>query len=447
MTNTLLLMSDEHNPFYSSVYGHPTLQTPHMAALARQGTVYRSAYCPSPLCAPTRSAFMAGKRIHQLQTYSNSAVNINPNHRTYGAVLDAAGVHVAHIGKTDVYDRPENLGFTEMILPKDTHWPEKELGRDPLMSIPESDQRGDEYGPHPAPWDLDQQRVQAALTWLETVAPRLDKPWVLVVQLFKPHFAHYTTQRLWDLYPNGGDLPTYGPDQPSAQHPYAQDLRKYFRTDAFTEAQIRGLRRGYLGCVTFVDEQLGRLVDALDQTGQRDDTNVIYTSDHGEMLGKFGMWWKSSLYEDSVRVPLIAAGPDFPVGQEVQTPVDLLDLQASLFASAGVERPADWVGEPLQGLPANDPDRVVFSEYHGHGTRASAYMVRRGPWKYIHYIAGPDQLFHLEADPQELDNQIDARAEIASELEAALRQICSPEHEQDRAGAFIQGQLATLATR
>jgi choline-sulfatase len=270
---------------------------------------------------------------------------------------------------------------------------------------------------------------------------------VLAVNISNPHFPQYAYPELWDLYPDGGDLPAHGPDCASANHPYARDLRDHFETDLFSEEQTRGLRRGYLGCVTFVDRQLGRLLDALEESGQRADTDVIYTSDHGEMLGKFGMWWKCSLYEDSVRVPCIAAGPSYARGRRVSTPVTLHDVQAALFASVGAERPPDWVGEPLQGVPAEDPERAVFAEYHGHGTRASAYMVRKGRWKYIHYVAARDQLFDLEVDPDEVNNLHGARPDVAREMRRELERICSPEAENERAEAFIERQLASIARR
>jgi choline-sulfatase len=193
-----------------------------------------------------------------------------------------------------------------------------------------------------------------------------------------------------------------------------------------------------------VDRQLGRLLDALEATGLRENTLVIYTSDHGEMLGKFGMWWKCSLYEDSVRVPLIVAGPGFAAGKRVKTPVDLLDVQATLFQATGAERPAAWMGTPLQNIRPHDAHRVIFAEYHGHGTRASAFMVRRGRWKFIYYCAAPHQLFDLEADPHELHNLATERPDQVRELEAELRRFCDPEQENERAEMFIRRQLEAV---
>ena len=246
------------------------------------------------------------------------------------------------------------------------------------------------------------------------------------------------------MYPEGGDLPVRGGDLPTANHPYALDLRAHFETALFAEEDIRGLRRGYLGCVTFVDRQLGIILDTLEEEGLLGNTIVAYTSDHGEMLGAFDMWWKCSLYEDSARVPLVVAGPGFPAGSRVKTPVDLLDVQATFFAATLATRPDGWSGRPLQTIGEDDRERVVFSEYQGHGTRGSAFMIRKGDWKLIHCAAAPHLLFNLAEDPGELNNLAQAHPAKLAELEEALRQICSPEFEDRRAEVFIEQQLAAM---
>lgn len=445
MTNSILLISDEHNPFYSAVYGHPTVQTPNLERLAAQGTVYWNAYTPSPLCMPGRSAFFSGRRVHELQSYSNCNAGVPRDFPAYGKVLKDQGVYTAYFGKTDVYDAGERLGFSEIRHCKNRKQPgDTYFQRRPLSIREGAAERADGFGVKATAFDNDLQVMDAALTWLRETAPTISGPWSLTINLLNPHFPQWNTQELWDLYPDGGDLPRYGRDEPSANHPYARDLRDHFETDLFTEEQVRGLRRGYLGNVTFVDRQIGRLLDEVEGSGLSGSTNVIYTSDHGDMLGKFGMWWKCSLYEDSVRIPCIAAGPDFEAGRKVDTPVDLHDVQAALFQSAGTRRPEQWAGQPLQQIPEQDPERVVFSEYHGHGTRSGAYLVRKGDWKLIYYIEAPHQLFNLKDDPDELLNVYAEHPGKAAELESELRRICSPEGEDERAHRFQQEQALSL---
>lgn len=447
--NVLILMSDEHNPLYSSPYGDPYktgVETPHMTRLAQMGTVFENAYCPSPLCSPSRSAFMSGRWVHDIQCYNNCSV-FEFNYPTYGGILRDQGVYTVHAGKTDVYNRASALGFSRTILPGDRRPPgDMEISRHPLaIRHGEGKLRGKDFGVVAGnPFEGDDRVVAGAEEWLTTEAPKLRQPWTLAVNILKPHFPQFVTQELWNLYPQGGDLPRYGPEQASAQHPFAVALRKHFETADISETATRGLRRGYLGCVTEADRQLGKLLKSLEETGLMENTVVAYTSDHGEMLGKFGMWWKCSLYEDSARVPLIVAGPGFPAGARVKTPVSTMDLQATIFKAGGAKRPANWAGSPLQTISADDPGRVLFCEYHGHGAPASCYLLRKGPWKLIYYLGAPKQLFHLETDPNELQNLAEEYPDKATELEQDLRGICSPEVENQRAEEFIQKQLKAI---
>ncbi len=444
MPNVILLMSDEHSPFVASVYGHPFVRTPHLERLARLGTVYRNAYCPSPLCVPSRSAFMAGRLPHDLQIYNNCKV-IEARYPSYGGVLAEQGVHTAYIGSAaNLYRHPFALGFTEMLLVQVARKPlSKEFTRSPVP-VREGGVPRTGYGPRPQVWESDIQHVSRAIEWLWDTAPHIATPWTLTVNMHAPHPPLYARPELWKLYEGYGDLPCYGRSEASAQHPYACDLRRYQRADEVTEEQTRGLRQGYYACVTHVDRELGRLLDAWEQLGLQQNTVIAYTTDHGEMLGKFGIWWKSSLYEDSVRIPLLVAGPGFGAGQRVETPVSSLDLQAALFRAVGKERPPEWAGEALQDLPAHDPDRVVFSEYHAHGTRSGAFMVRRGDWKLIYNMAAPHQLFHLRDDPDELHDLWEKEPVVRASLEKALRSICTPEVVNEQAHARERRQLAVI---
>ena len=445
MSNFVVLMSDEHNPFYSSVYGHPFVKTPNMQKLAETGTLFQNAYCPSPLCLPSRASFFAGRRVHDIQTYNNCNLNIDKTPESYGSVLANNSVYSAYIGKVDVFDESRNLGFSKMMEPTDRVFPgDTNHRRNPMSVRSEGAARAKSWGIRQESNKKDSIRINAAVDWLTNVAPTLDIPWVLNVALINPHFPHFAPKEYWDLYPDGEDLPEFGPEVESANHPYAKDLRIHFQANDFAEEDIRGLRRGYLAVVTITDEYLGILMDTLEKTGQLDNTNVIYTSDHGDMLGKFGMWWKCSMYEDSVRIPMIAAGPDFKENSKVNTPVDLHDLTAGIFKSTNVNKPDYWLGTPLQDIPADDSERVIFSEYHGHGTKGSSFLIRKGPYKYIYHHNAPAQLFNLENDPNELNNLINENPEVLVDLHDELLKICDPENENERAEKFIERQVKDL---
>jgi len=437
-------MSDEHNANVSSVYGHDRVETPNMDRLAAEGVVYDAAYCPSPLCAPCRSSIMSGLPVHQARVYNNCCV-MTYDYPSYGAVLDQQGVHSAYAGKTDTYNHSGTLGFSEMLAPGDRKPPgDVNFCRDPLTIREDGVTRADNYGVKDDAFAKDTMVVDEAIEWLSRDAPRLDRPWTLTVNTIAPHFPHWVTADLWEKYREGGDLPDHGREAESARHPYAQDLRRHFQTDGISEEQTRGLRRGYLGRVDFLDSELGRMLDTLERLGLREDTVVIYTSDHGEMLGKFGLWWKSSMYEDSVRVPLIVSGPGFATGARVDTPVSLLDVQATLFRATGATRPDAWWGSPLQDIMVGDTNRVVLSEYHGHGTRSGTFMIRKGRWKLLYHAAAPHQLFDVIRDPDELCNRYDDEPAVAQDLERELRQRCDPEREFQRAHDVERAQQARL---
>ncbi len=445
MANTVVFMSDEHNPLYSEPYGHGAVETPHMRALAEEGALFEHAYTPSPLCLPARSAFHSGRYVHESRCYNNCNVNLPDGLTSFGSILGQHGVHTVHMGKAHLWRPVGELGYSEVVHPSEHRPPgDRECRRNPLAIRAGARGRADGYGQRPEAFSRPGRVVGSAVDWLRDTAPTLDRPWVLFVSVGPPHFPHVATPELWDKYSGCGDLPDPGPEHPTGRHPRAADLRAHFQTEGFSEAQTRGLRRGYLACVDWVDQQLGRLREAVETAGLRGTTNLVYCSDHGEMLGRFGMWWKCSLYEDSARVPLIAAGPDYDGRGRVDTAVSLMDLQASLFASAGVPMPGGRRGQPLQTVPDHDDTRPVFSEYHGHGTRASSYMIRRGPWKLIHHVKAPHQLFHVLDDPGELEDRYETERGIARSLEAELRGICDPEAENDRAEAFIEGQLAAV---
>ena len=443
--NVVLLMSDEHNPRYSSVYGHPFLHTPNLERLASQGVVFENACCPSPLCMPSRSAFVSGQRVHSIKCYSNC--NVFPHdYMSYGEVLNQQGVRCVHLGKADVYRPARELGFSEVIHPEDRTPPgDTNISRVPLSIRSDGEKRSKGYGPTPDAWKYDRMLLDDAVSWLRCQGRTCQQPFTLAINLHAPHFPHFATPELWERCAQGANLPAYGPDQPSANHPYALDLRRHFQTDSFPEEDVRGLRRGYLACVLFIDEVVGALLDVLSETGLSENTVFIYTSDHGEMLGKFGMWWKCSLYEDSVRVPLIVAGPGFKPKQRVRVPVDLLDVQATLFAATQTKRPEDWVGTALQDLQSVSSDRVVFSEYHGHGVRGSGYVIRRGNWKLIWCAEAPHLLFDLQEDPEELRDLSKDKKDVFRDLETCLFEICDPMKENNRASAYIKSQLDAIA--
>jgi choline-sulfatase len=218
------------------------------------------------------------------------------------------------------------------------------------------------------------------------------------------------------------------------------EMRRFWNyADYFdAESEVEGLRN-YYGLCSFLDDNIGRILTALDDSGQAGNTQILYTSDHGDMIGNHGIWCKSFMYEDSVGIPLTLSGPGIEPGVN-PTPVTLNDVGATVELAVTGESPAPeqrWRARPLQHLAANpDPERPVLSEYHDGGSPCGSFMLRQGRWKYVYYAEGhPALLFDLEADPHELENLVASRADVAERMRTQLFDICDPEAVNRRAFA------------
>jgi choline-sulfatase len=190
---------------------------------------------------------------------------------------------------------------------------------------------------------------------------------------------------------------------------------------------------------TFLDDNIGKVLRALDETGLARDTRVLYTSDHGDNLGARGLWGKSTMYEEVAGVPLIIAGPDIAAGERVSTPVSHVDTYPFIMQGVGENTPEIYDGHPGTSLfdlaRGAVPDRNVLCEYHGMGSTTGAFMIRHGPYKYVHYVAYAPQLFDLAGDPEELSDLASdpAYAGVLEECRARLYAICDPAEVDARA--------------
>jgi len=450
--NTLLLMSDEHNRRMLGCAGHPLVRTPHLDALAARGVRLTDAYCNSPLCVPSRASFAAGRYVHDLATWDNASP-YEGTPPSWGARLAEAGHPVTTIGKLDFRGGEYPDGFADQRLAKQRGEKGDLLGlfRDPVVKRPASRQRALEAGVGESALIRQDRAVTTAATeWLTGEAPQTDAPWTLYVSWTAPHFPLIVPQEYFDLYPLADiDLPEQGDAYLAGLHPVVQQLRWHFDVDEpIAEGQQRICRAAYYGLCTFLDEQVGRVLDALERSGQAENTRIIYVSDHGEMLGEHGLWWKCAMYEGSVGVPLIAAGPDLPRGRTLGTPASLVDLFPTILHGAGVPVPGGLPGRslwPILGGP-EDLDREIFCEYHGHGTPGAAYLLRAGSLKYVHYVGYRPQLFDLADDPGERhDLAPDVRhAGALATFEARLRAIVDPEGTDRRAKADQSRRLGAL---
>jgi choline-sulfatase len=436
--NTVFILSDEHNRNVSGCYGHPFIKTPNIDALAARGTRYDSAYCNCPICVPSRASLATGRYVHRTGCWDN-AMPYHGQIPSWHHVIRDAGHEVVSIGKLHFRSTDDDNGFSRELLPMHILGGVGDL-KGLLRENPEPKKAAENMAREAGVgvsdyFRFDRKIAGTASQWIGEAAKRpTDRPWVLFVSFVMPHFPLIAPQEYYDLYADY-DLKTlrHGLDAPAPENVVMQQLRRAFAyDDHFDDARRAVALRAYYGMVTALDDNIGTVVSALDNSGLGPATRIIYASDHGDNLGNRGMWGKSVHYEDSVAVPMIAVGDGFPVATEA-TPVSLLDMFPTLVESTGVSDPAlesELDGRSLFDIAATpDPDRVVFSEYHAVNARQGHFMVRKGPWKLVHYLEGPPQLFNLEDDPGERHDlgEDPAFAQIRADLLTELKRIADPE--------------------
>ena len=460
--NLLIIMSDQHSRSMMGCYGHPMVQTPHLDALARHGTRFTACWTPSPVCIPARASFATGKYINQIGFWDN-ADPYDGSLPSWHHHLRETGHRVVSVGKLHFRSDEDDTGFSETIVPMQVI-----EGKGDLMGLIRDDLpvRGAAYkmarmaGPGESIYtQYDRDIAARAQIWLHQEAGKYrDKPWVLFVSFVSPHYPLTAPPDHYYRYFNRPDLPMprfYAPEE-RPQHPFIRDYATAFNFDDYfkTPDDVRRAVAGYFGLCSFMDEQAGKVLTALSDAGLGADTRIIYTSDHGDALGKRGLWGKSTLYEETCGVPLIVAGDGIPQGRVVDTPSNLVDIYPFIIDCVGESGKQmvdpDHPGVSLERLANGErPDRTILSEYHGMGSTTGAFAIRHAQYKYIHYVKYAPQLFDLAADPEEA-HDLSANpkfAHVRAACEAKLRAMLSPEDVDARAKKRQAEQLEKYGGR
>lgn len=454
--NTIVILSDEHNKRVTGCYGHPMIKTPNFDKLATRGTRFTSAYTNCPICVPARASFATGQYVHKHRCWDN-AIAYEGTPPSWGHRLMAQGHRVTSIGKLHYKEsNARGNGFDEEILPLHIVGGVGDLLgliRDELPLRPGSARLGPEAGPGQSEYtQYDREIAQTTCTWLEDNAGKHDKPWMLYVGFVSPHFPLIAPPEFYEMYPeNAVPWPLMYEQAERPRHPFTDAMRKCLSyDDQFDEPMVRRALAAYFGLVSFLDDNVGKILAKLEALGLLDSTRVIYSSDHGDNLGTRGMWGKSTMYEESAGIPLIMAGPDIPQGAVCDVPVTLADGFQTIIQSTGAEPHGDDAALPGKSLLdiANGqvPQRTILSEYHAAGAVCAAYMIRHGKYKYIHYAGLPPMLFDLEADPNEkVDLGRDAKyAATVKDCEAALRKVVDPDAVDGQAKADQEARIAEV---
>jgi choline-sulfatase len=421
--NVLFIAIDDQNDWIGHLGGHPLAKTPHLDALAARGTTFTNAHCQAPLCNPSRTSLLLGLRptttgIYGLapwfRTIPEWADRVSlPQHFAQQGYLTAGTGKIYHggtgprrqpKGKADrqpEFERTAPYGGVGTKPPKKLI-PPTPMGNHPLM----------DWGVWPPNNDDTQKGDYQVASWtVEQIknAPK-DRPFFLAAGFFLPHVPCYATQQWFDLYPDDDTVlpPLLADDRAdtprfswylhwSLPEPRLRWLRE--------NDQWRNLVRSYLACTSFVDAQIGRLLDALDAAGLADNTIVVVWGDHGWHLGEKAITGKNTLWDRGTKVPLIFAGPGITAGQRCSQPAELLDIYPTLNELAGLPIRDDLEGISLQPqlVSASAPRLRPAITSHNQGNHA----VRSERWRFIQYADGTEELYDLEVDPNEWKNLAD----------------------------------------
>ena len=420
--NVLFMVSDDLNCDLAC-YGDEQVKSPNIDKLAARGVLFERAYCQFPLCSPSRASFLTGRKPDATGVLSNPGKTMVPHFRgtipetvTLPQLFKNNGWFSARVGKLYHYDVPNHIGTSS--LDDYFSWD--------LVINP----RGLDREVHDKITTLHPGEFGGTASWLAaegedaehtdgigaTEAVRLlerfkkeARPFFLAVGFYRPHTPYVAPKKYFDLYPiDRIKLPVLSEDD-KARVPAAAYRSGKPSHDRMTELQRREAIQAYHASITFMDAQVGRVVDALDKLGLAETTTIVFTSDHGYHLADHGLWQKQSLFERSLRVPLILAAPGAKgAGKTARGVVELLDLYPTLAVQAGLEAPAYVDGKSLQPM-LDDPSKSVKAGAHSQlrrGQNGDCYSVRTERWRYTEWAGndGGAQLFDEEADPAEARN-------------------------------------------
>ena len=450
--NILFLCSDQHSSHVLGANGHPHVKTPNLDRLAAEGINFQNAYCGSPVCVPGRACLMTGRFASDVGSYCNSTP-FDGSGPTWGNRLRDAGYDCWATGKMDLW-HGKDLGFREAGT---SHGHSEDpditsLFRAPVCFRPgERENVNGSFRDRPSP---DQPKVDKVLVFLRDESKKSGKPWCAYVGLSKPHPKWDAAAKYKELYPTEKmTLPAWPEGYLERRHLGFQTLANFKNIQLpIPGERVRRARAAYYACVTEVDELIGSILEELDRTGQREDTIVVYTSDHGEMLGDHGLWLKNVLLENAVRIPMIVAGSGLPKGKTVTTPVGHVDLIATMLEIAGASREGGLRGHSLLPGSSGSHPGFAYSESHSEGNCTGSFLIRKAEWKYIYFTGGEPLLFNLSKDAGEFHN-LATNPEYGAkraELHAHLVSLVDPDKVTDaafRKQASILKQLVSTRTR
>lgn len=427
--NILLIMSDQMVPHLTGAYGHPVVQTPGLNRLAEQGVRFDAAYSPFPLCSPARACLMTGSFAANIGAYDNAS-ELSADIPTFTHYLTNAGYDTVLSGKMHFVGADQLHGFnrrlTTDIYPADFQWVKPEWiklketkgeGYEDIMST-RATYHSQNYVGHTlkigtwnAPLSYDEETHFRSLEYLHAIGQQKDrKPFLLCASYHHPHEPFWSPQKYWDQYEGAQidipELPENLDDTYSIMDKWLNAYHGTRRNDLRDRDALYKLRRSYYGLVSYMDNKVSELLDALKENGLADNTIVIFMSDHGDMLCEKEMVQKRTFYEWSARVPFIVRFPDgYQAGKTIDQPISLIDLLPTLCDLADVDDRLPCDGQSIMPLidGTETENRTTFSEAY-EAVATPCIMARKGTHKYVYIHEHPGQLFNLATDPGEWHN-------------------------------------------
>lgn len=434
--NVLFIAIDDQNDWVGALGGHPLAKTPHLDRLAKRGTVMLNAHCQAPLCNPSRTSLMLSLRptttgIYGLAPWFRSLEQWKervalPQHfkangyrtMSVGKVYHGgAGGALARSKEFDLWGTAGGIG----VRPSGKLVKSTPMGNNPLVDwgvFPHQDEDKGDY--QVASWAIEQIKQ----------APK-DQPFMLCAGFFLPHVPCYATQKWFDLYPDDDRvLPPVKEDDREDTPRFSWYLHWHLPEPRLKwvreNDQWRNLVRSYLASTSFVDAQIGRLLDALDESGLAENTVVVVWGDHGWHLGEKLITGKNTLWERATRVPLIFAGPGVAPGGRSKQPAELLDIYPTLVELCGLPARDDLEGHSLVPQLRDASAKRAWPAITSHNQ--GNHGIRTENWRYIHYADGTEELYDLQADPHEWTNLAASadHSQVLAEHRAWLPKIDKP---------------------
>jgi arylsulfatase A-like enzyme len=419
--NVVLIVIDDLNDWVGCLGGHPQASTPNIDGLARRGVLFRNAHTQSPICNPSRASFLASLYPESTGIYFNAGTLDDAKvagDRLLTRRFAAAGYRVKGAGKISDGQEARYLAGHAGSFGGFGPLPDKKLA-------PFAGHRLWDWGALPVADDAMPDHRIAAWAARELQQPQ-EGPLFLAAGFYRPHVPMYAPQPWFDALPEATvRLPELRRDDLADLSRYAIDLTRLEHIEPphpwiVEQAQWRPLVQAYLACIRFVDDQVGRIVRAVEAGPHRDNTLIVLFGDHGFHLGEKEVWAKQTLWEDSTRVPLIIAGPGIPEGRVCERPVQLLDVMPTLVDLCGLPSGRPMDGRSLAPLLKNpDADWPHFARTSfGPGNVA----LRSTHYRFIRYLDGSEEFYDHRSDPHEWDNRI-GDASLAATIAAHRAQL------------------------